>query len=87
MTEKTKTKALPKGEGLVWSVIGTLVSGPLVWGAIGGFVDRRLATEPRYLALGLIVGFVVRGYVVYIRYGKNDEVVKQNGGNPEQRSG
>ena len=74
-----KTKTLPKGEGLVWSVIGTLVSGPLVWGLIGTFIDRKLETAPRFLALGLILGFVVSMYIVYVRYGR-DESQERSGG-------
>ena len=79
MTPESKTKALPKGEGLVWSVIGTLVSGPLVWGLLGALLDRKLETAPTYLALGLILGFVVSMYIVYVRYGR-DEIDMKNGG-------
>lgn len=79
MAEKTKSKALPKGEGLVWSVIGTLVSGPLVWGLIGAYLDRKFDAKPMYLALGLILGFVVSMYIVYVRYGRDEINVKDGG--------
>ena len=74
-----KIKPLPKGEGLVWSVIGTLVSGPLVWGLLGAFLDRKFETEPIYLVSGLILGFVMSMYIVYVRYGR-EEIDIKNGG-------
>ncbi|MFZ9283277.1 MAG: AtpZ/AtpI family protein [Candidatus Nanopelagicales bacterium] len=80
MNEKTKTPALAKGEGLVWSVIGTLLSGPLVWGVIGAWADRTFDSSPRYLAFGLILGFVLSMYIVYVRYGREDQPANKNGG-------
>ena len=70
MASDRKIKPLPKGEGLVWSVIGTLVSGPLVWGLLGAFLDSKFETEPIYLVSGLILGFVMSMYIVYVRYGR-----------------
>jgi ATP synthase protein I len=85
MAEKTKLAPLPHGEGLVWSVIGTLLSGPLVWGGLGAVLDRYLSTAPRYLAIGLILGFVVSMYIVYIRYGRDPKSTNLDGGSSEQR--
>lgn len=85
MSEKTKLAPLPAGEGLVWSVIGTLLSGPLVWGGIGAILDHNLDTAPRYLAIGVILGFVLSMYIVYIRYGRDPKATKLDGGSSEQQ--
>jgi F0F1-type ATP synthase assembly protein I len=80
MREQTKLAPLPKGEGLVWSVIGTLLSGPVVWGLVGTFLDHKLDSAPLYLALGLILGFVLSMYIVYMRYGRETAASDQSGG-------
>jgi F0F1-type ATP synthase assembly protein I len=85
MAEKTKLAPLPHGEGLVWSVIGTLISGPVVWGGIGALLDRAMDSAPMYLALGLILGFVLSMYIVYVRYGRETSPVEKSGGSSEQR--
>lgn len=79
MADQEKLAPLPAGEGLVWSVIGTLISGPVVWGLAGGFLDRRLDSAPLYLALGLILGFVLSMYIVYMRFGRESTKSKQSG--------
>lgn len=85
MAEKTKLAPLPHGEGLVWSVIGTLLSGPVVWGGVGAILDRRLDSAPMYLALGLILGFGLSMYIVYMRYGRESSNQNMGGGSSEQR--
>jgi ATP synthase protein I len=59
------------GSGIVWAIVGTLVSGVLVWGGIGYLVDRWLGTDPVFLAIGLMVGAGASMYLVIVRYGKN----------------
>ena len=60
----------PSGEGVVWSIIATLVAGPAVWGAIGYGVDALAGTSRVFTALGVVVGFVTSLYVVYVRHGR-----------------
>jgi hypothetical protein len=60
-----------RGEGLVWSAIGTLVAGPLVWGGAGMLIDRWLETTRAYTAAGVIVGFITSLYIVYIKFGRD----------------
>ncbi len=60
-----------RGEGLVWSAIGTLVAGPLVWGGAGWLIDRWLETPRVYTAAGVIVGFITSLYIVYIKFGRD----------------
>lgn len=85
MAEKTKLAPLPHGEGLVWSVIGTLISGPVVWGCIGALLDRAMDSAPMYLALGLILGFALSMYIVYVRFGRETSPDGKSGGSSEQR--
>lgn len=59
----------PPGENLVWSVVGTLLSGPLVWGLVGAGVDRLLDTSA-FTPVGIVVGFVASMYIVYVRHGR-----------------
>ncbi len=79
MADQDKLAPLPAGEGLVWSVIGTLLSGPVVWGLAGAFLDRQLDSDPLYLALGLILGFGLSMYIVYLRFGRESTKSKQSG--------
>lgn len=57
------------GEGIVWSVVGTLLAGPALYGLIGYGVDR-LAGTAIFLPIGILVGFVLSFYIVYMRYGR-----------------
>lgn len=59
-----------RGEGMVWSIISTLVAGPAVWGGIGWAVDVWRETGRMFTAAGVIVGFVTALYLVYVKYGK-----------------
>ena len=60
----------PSGEGVVWSIIATLVAGPAVWGAIGFGVDALADTSRLFTALGVVIGFVTSLYIVYVRFGR-----------------
>lgn len=60
-----------KGEDFVWSLVGTLVAGPLTWAAIGAGVDYLLGTTRVFLPIGVVVGFVTSVLVVYLRYGRD----------------
>jgi ATP synthase protein I len=57
--------------GMVWSVVGTLVSGVLVWGGVGYLIDRWVGTTDVFLPIGLIVGFAAAMYLVIHRYGRD----------------
>ena len=48
-----------------------MLAGPVVWGAIGYLIDRLAGTGKVFTAIGMIVGAVAAGYIVYLRYGKD----------------
>lgn len=60
-----------RGEGQVWSAISTLVAGPAVWGFIGWLVDGWAASGRVFTAAGVVLGFIVSIYIVYVRFGRN----------------
>lgn len=52
----------------------TMLAGMAVWAGIGYLADRLAGTPQVFTALGMIVGAVGAGYLVYLRYGRgNDE--------------
>ena len=55
-------------DDLAWSVLGTLLAGPLTWGLIGALVDRWQDTEPAFLIAGLLLGAVGSFYIVWVRH-------------------
>lgn len=55
-------------DGGVWSMIGTLVAGPVVWGGIGFGIDRVTESSGTYAAVGVLVGFVTSMYIMYVRH-------------------
>lgn len=52
-----------------WTVLATLISGMLVWGALGWLVDRWLDTEFA-LPIGLVLGAIGGIVLVVWRYRK-----------------
>jgi F0F1-type ATP synthase assembly protein I len=53
------------------AITTTMLAGPVVWGAIGYLIDRLAGTGKVFTAIGMIVGAVAAGYLVYLRYGKD----------------
>lgn len=62
---------LVEGEQVAWSVMATLIAGPLVYGVVGWGVDTLVGTNRVFLALGVLVGFVLSTFIVYMRYGRD----------------
>jgi len=60
-----------RGDEFVWSMVGTLVAGPLVWGLIGMGIDHLAGTTRVFVPIGVVLGFVTSVLVVYIRYGRD----------------
>jgi F0F1-type ATP synthase assembly protein I len=57
---------------VAWSVLGTLLAGPAVWGGIGYLADLLLDTDPLFLVIGILIGAAGSFYLVYHRYGRGD---------------
>ncbi len=62
----------PQGEDVAWSALGSLLSGPIVWGGVGILLDRWFGTGRVLTAVGVVVGFLVAFYIVYLRFGRDD---------------
>jgi F0F1-type ATP synthase assembly protein I len=76
MTEESKSsqrppKGLVQGEGIAWSVMSTLVAGPVLYGFIGWGVDALVGTTRVFTALGVLIGFVLSFFIVYARHGRS----------------
>ena len=61
------------GYGTAWSIIGTLIAGLAVWGAIGFGIDRLTGFHALFLPIGLVVGAVGGVYLVVVRYGRPEK--------------
>ena len=62
------------GMGIGWAVTATLVGGIAVWGSLGYVADRLLGLNPRVLtAVGIVLGAVGAIYLVYLRFGKEED--------------
>jgi ATP synthase protein I len=59
--------------GAAWSVLGTLFSGILAWGGIGYLIDRLVGFHWLFLPIGMVVGVGTAIYLVYLRYGRDDQ--------------
>ena len=61
------SRAGQQGSDAVWSIVSTLISGPLVWGLAGYGLDRWLGTSV-LVGVGIALGFVLGFYVVHVRF-------------------
>lgn len=72
------------GESIVWHIMGTLIAGPALYGLIGFGVDNILGMSVG-LPIGIVVGFVLSGYIIYTRYGRDESPSPDpNGEDPER---
>jgi ATP synthase protein I len=56
-------------EGAMWSIVGYLISGLIIWGGIGWGVDSWLHTH-YFRLVGLLLGLGSSLYLVWLRYGR-----------------
>ncbi|MBX6166336.1 hypothetical protein [Thermobispora bispora] len=54
---------------VMWSVPSYLLSGILVWGGIGWLLSRWTGLQV-LTPIGVVVGVVLAGYLVYVKYGR-----------------
>jgi F0F1-type ATP synthase assembly protein I len=57
-------------EGALWSIVGYLLSGLLIWGGIGWGLDQWLNTK-YFLLGGLLLGAGASVYLVWLRFGRD----------------
>ncbi len=62
-----------RGSNLAWGVIGTMLSGILVWGGVGWLLDRWLGFEGLFLPVGMVLGVGVAIWLIYIRHGRDTD--------------
>lgn len=68
-----------RGDDFVWSLVGTLVGGPVTWGALGWGLDTLLGIDRVFLPIGVVLGFVTSLVVVYWRFGREERPEKYSG--------
>jgi F0F1-type ATP synthase assembly protein I len=78
---------LVEGEGVAWSVMSTLAAGPLLYGLIGWGLDQWLGTSRVFVALGIVLGFVLSFYIVYARFGRENAAAQEQGVGTEHADG
>ena len=59
-----------------WAVSSYLLSAVVVWGGIGYLLDRLLGTPKVFTAIGMVLGAGLGTYLIYLRYGKEDDTKK-----------
>lgn len=58
-------------EGALWSIMGYLVAGLLIWGAIGYGIDAWTGGKHHYFIIsGLVLGLGSSIYLAWLRFGR-----------------
>ena len=57
-------------EGALWSIVGYLLSGLIIWGGIGWGLDQWLETN-YFLLVGMLLGAGASLYLVWLRFGRD----------------
>jgi ATP synthase protein I len=65
------------GMSVGWAIVSYLLGALLVWGGVGYLIDRLAGTGKVFTAVGMILGTVLGIYLVYLRYGREDEADKR----------
>ncbi|MFC0863014.1 hypothetical protein ACFHYQ_11990 [Sphaerimonospora cavernae] len=52
-----------------WSVPNYLLAGILVWGGIGWLLSHLTGVHA-FIPIGVVLGVVLAGYLVYLKYGR-----------------
>ncbi len=62
---------VPTGEHVAHSAIGSILAGVVVWAGAGALADHWLGTGRILTAVGLVAGFVLGFWIVYLRFGRD----------------
>ena len=64
-TEKREPPAPREADG--WALFSTLLSGVLVWSAIGWAADKLLGFQALFLPIGAVLGMVGAIYLIVVK--------------------
>jgi F0F1-type ATP synthase assembly protein I len=79
-TAAARAGGLAPGEFIAWSVLSTLLAGPVLYGLLGWGVDELVGTTRVFLPVGILVGFGLSMWIVYLRYGRDAAGDEQGAG-------
>ena len=68
----TEPARQPSGADIGWGITGTMLSGIIVWGGVGWWLDRWLETR-FFILVGTILGLTVAIYLIVVKYGAVDQ--------------
>lgn len=63
------------GDAMAWSVVATLLAGPLVWGLAGWGADSLLGTPRVFTVAGILLGAALAMYIVWVRFGRTPPTI------------
>jgi len=64
------------GVSIGWTISSYMLRGVVGLGAVGYLLDWLMGTHHVFLAIGMVAGAILSTYLVYLRYGKEDEAKK-----------
>jgi F0F1-type ATP synthase assembly protein I len=73
MDKDTRPGAGPGGPNPGLTITSLLLSGMLFWGGVGWLADYLVGTETVFLPIGIILGLVAALYLVYVRFGRDQQ--------------
>jgi ATP synthase protein I len=79
-------KSPETAQGDPWIVFGYLVSGVLIYGALGWFVDRWLGTS-FVVAVGIVLGAGLGTYMTWARFGRPASTSGKHPSTPRRKPG
>jgi ATP synthase protein I len=56
-----------------WAITSYFLGGVIAWGGIGYLIDWLIGTPHVFLAIGMVAGAALSTYLVWLRYGREDE--------------
>jgi ATP synthase protein I len=62
-------RAAQNDDRALWTIVGYLISGLLIWGGIGFGLDKWLGTH-FLMILGMLAGLGASLYLIWLRFGK-----------------
>lgn len=70
MSDQKGSTGAQSEDHALWTIVGYLLSGLIIWGSIGWALDRWLDTN-FLVVLGMLAGLVASIYLIWLRFGRN----------------